>query len=189
MPKKILIAIKNDFTRKIYSQAFKDENFEVLETESEEETLNSALKEKPDIILLDIYSAKIDRFRILRIFKENSLTKKIPVVLFSQLGSEKDRKLAIELEVKDFIVGVFSSPKQAILRIKMHLGEEKTYQIPVDKNLEKIKELAEDLDYGSGLTCKNCGQNLSLFLTRDLSKGEDYFKVSFVCPAHITKIF
>jgi len=189
MPRKILIAIKNDFTREVYSRVFRDEKFEVFETKRGKETIDLVLKEKPDMVLLDISLSGMDGFKVLKNLKDNPQTQEIPVVLFSEMGEESKRGQAIKLEAKDFIVGAFNPPFQVVLRIKMHLGEEKTYQIPIDIRNEKTRELARDLGYDPRLMCRKCGQNLSLFLIRDLSKGKSYFKVSFICPSHLAQIY
>jgi DNA-binding response OmpR family regulator len=184
MAKKILIAIESDFTREIYCQAFKNEKFEVFETKDEKEVLNLVSKKNPDIILVDVSLPKINGFKILKILKENPLTKKIPVILFRQMEQKGEREKAIELEAKDFVIGVLTSPSELVSRVRMHLGEGKTYLFPVDVNLEEVKKLAKDLGYDPRLFCKKCSKPLSLFLIRDLGRGKNYFKVSFICPIH-----
>lgn len=180
--KKILIAISDDFVRKVYSRVFKDERFEVLETKNGKEALDLVKREMPDIILADVYLLEIGGLEILEYLKKDISTQKIPVIIFAQSEKEGDRRKAIELEARDFIVGVLNSPPEVVSRIKAHLGEEKSYRFSVDKNVKEIKELAVDLKYGPNLVCANCGAPLQLFLIRDLSRGKNYFKVSFVCP-------
>ena len=180
--KKILIAISDDFTRYVYSQVFREEKFEVLETRSGKETLNLAKSEKPDIILADILLLEIGGLELLKTLREEPLTKKIPVVIFTQLEKEGDKLKAMDLGAKDFIVGTFTPPLEAVLRIKIALGEEKTYRLTIPENLVVVQELAKDLGYNPSLKCLKCGNLLSLFLIKDLSKGKNYFKISFICP-------
>ena len=180
--KKILIAINDDFTREVYSKIFRDTKFEVLETKDGKEALNLAKKEKPDIILADVALPEIGGLELLETLKEDTLTRRIPVIIFTQSERTEDRERAIELEAKDFLVGVLISPREVVLKVKAHLGEQKSYQIPINKDLDEVKELAMDLGYAPTLTCPKCGSSLQLFLIRDLSKGKNYFKVSFICP-------
>lgn len=181
MNEKVLIAIKDDFTRKLYSRVFTDEKFEVLEAENGEKSLALAKKETPDIILVDVLLSKIGCFDLMKALKKEPATRKIPIMVFAQVGREEDRLRAIELEAKDFIVGVLTSPPDVVLRAKMHLGEQKIYRLPVLKDVSGTKELAKDLGYVAGLTCSRCGSPLVLSLIRDLSRGKNYFKVSFIC--------
>ncbi len=147
----------------------------------DDEVISLILKEMPDVILLDVSFAEKEDFGILRELKDNSSTRKIPIVLISHHEEEKYRKKAVEFEVKDFLVGEYSSPLLIFRRIRTHLGGERSYRIPINVEGDAIRELAEDLDYSS-LKCKKCSGNMEINLIRDLSKGKNYFKVSFICP-------
>jgi len=180
--KKILIAIDDDFIRMVYSRIFADEKFEVLKTKSGKEALDLAKKEMPDIILADVSLSEIGGLELLEALKKETLTKRIPIVIFAQSEKGEDRKKAMELEAKDFIVGILMSPPEVLLRVKAHLGEEKTYQLAIGRDLKEVKDLARDLGYHPNLLCPKCNIPLHLFLIRDLTKGKNYFKVSFICP-------
>jgi PleD family two-component response regulator len=133
------------------------------------------------VLLFDISFAERDDFKILKKLKDNSSTRKIPIILISHHEEERYRKKAVEFEVKDFLVGEYSSPLLIYRKIRMHLGGERSYRLSVDLESDTIKELAEDLGY-KGLRCSKCGGDMEMNLLRDLSKGLNYFKVSFVCP-------
>jgi DNA-binding response OmpR family regulator len=180
--KKILIAITDDFTRKVYSKVFSDENFKVLETKSGKEALDLAKKEIPDITLADVSLSEIDGLELLKSLKKETLTQKIPVIIFTQTEREGDKIKAIELEARDFIVGILIPPPEVVLKVKVHLGEEKTYQLVVDRESKEVQDLAKDLGYDPNLLCSRCKAPIRLFLIRDLSRGKNYFKASFICP-------
>ena len=180
--KKILIAIDNNFIREVYSKVFADEKLDVLETKSGKEALDLAKKETPDIILADASLSEMGGLELLESLKKETLTKKIPIIIFTQSEREGDRKKAMELEAKDFIVGDLMPPLEVLLRVKTHLGEEKTYQLAISKDLKEAKDLAKDLEYNPNLICPKCNTPLHLFLIRDFTKGRNYFKISFICP-------
>ena len=180
--KKILIAIEDDFTRRVYSKIFADEKLEVLETKSGKEALDLAKKETLDIILADVSLSEIGGLELLESLKKETLTQRIPIIIFTQSEREGDRKKAMELEAKDFIVGILMSPPEVLLRVKSHSGEEKSYQLAINKDLKEAKDLAKDLGYNPNLMCPKCDGSLHLFLVRDFTKGKNYFKVSFICP-------
>ena len=182
--KKILIAIDDNFIRKVYSKVFADEKLEVLETKSGKEALDLAKKETPDIILADVSLSEMGGLELLESLKKETLTQKIPIIIFTQLEREGDRKKAMELEAKDFILGILTPPPEVLLRVKTHLGEEKTYQLAISKDSKEAKDLAKDLGYNPNLICPKCNTPLHLFLIRDFTKGKNYFKISFICPRY-----
>lgn len=183
--KKILIAIDEDFVRRVYSSLFQEEGFQVIEAKGGKEALDLARKETPDIILADISLSEMNGLELLKSLKKEELTKKIPVVICARFENEEIRKKAIELEAKDFIERSRTTPPEVVLKIKIHLGEQRTYQLIIGQDLypnQKLSKLSEDLGYEGSLKCHRCRNPLSLFLIRDFSKGKNYFKVSFKCP-------
>lgn len=180
--KKILIAINNDFTREIYGEVLQEENFEVLKTKQGKKVLALAKKEKPDIIIADIALSELGGFELLKALKGESLTKQIPVIIFAQFEKKQDRIKAIEFEAKDFIDAAQVTPAEVVRRVKIALGEQKSYRIFPQKNLYNAKELIADLGYTYDFKCPDCGGDLVFNLIRDLTRGEKYFILSVICP-------
>ncbi len=175
--KKILIAIDNDFIREAYEEVFQKEGFEVFVTNDGKEALKIVKEKELDIILADILLSKISGFDLLQKIK-----KSIPVIVFAQIERTENKKKAIELGARDFITAAGVSPVEVIRKVKIILGEQRSYQIKVQKTGLDAQKLAEDLGYDKSLKCKECGGDLAMYLMRDLSSGEKHFIVSFVCP-------
>ncbi len=180
--KKILIAIKDDFMRETYLEVFQKEGFTVLKTDKGKTAKDLAVKEKPDIILADIGLSEIGGFELLKTLKEETSTEKIPVIIFAQFEKKEDRIKAIELEAKDLIAAASVSPAEVVRKVKIALGEQRSYRISILKDLHDARELITDLGYSYDFKCPKCGSDLSLCLIRDLSKGEKYFILSVICP-------
>ena len=123
--KKILLAIYDDFTRKIYVELFQKERLEVLETNNGKEALSLAIKEIPDIILVDIFLLEIKGFELVGLLRKEAVTQKIPIIIFAQIEKKEDRLKAMELGAKDFIVGTATPPLDVVLMIKTHLGDKR----------------------------------------------------------------
>jgi len=182
MPK-ILLAIYDDILRRAYKEVFEEEKFEVLETNNGMKAIDLVFAFKPDVVLLDVFLLAKNGFEVLKTLQENESTKKIPVLIFSQVGRESEKLQAMELGARDFIVGSFTLPKDVVAKAKIHLGFQKSYQILLDERNSKVaKELRVDMGYSPDYNCPRCGIPMALFLIRDLSKGKDYFKLSFSCP-------
>lgn len=180
--KTILIAIKNDFARDTYFEAFSKEYFNVIKTGSGREALDLIKTEMPDVALIDAELADIDGFAVLSEIRADEVTKKIPVIAFVQFAKEEDRAKAIEFEANDFISQAEVTPLEVVRRAKIILGEQKSYRVALRKNLYNAKELIADLGYPYEFKCPKCGSDLVLCMIRDLSKGKNYFIVSVVCP-------
>ena len=180
--KKILIAIDNEFTRETYIEVFKSENFEVLSAKNGKEAFNLAKDELPDIVLADIALSKMGGFELLQAIRKEPSTRIIPVIIFTQIERKKDRMKAIELEAKDFVSSATVTPAEVVRRVRIALGEQKTYRIFPQKHLYDAKELITDLGYTYDFKCPDCGNDLVFHLIRDLSKGKKYFILSVICP-------
>lgn len=180
MIKRILIALNNDFLRNTYEEVFKAESgFEILSTKDGNEALKSIQNEKLDLIMVDISLSGIGGFDLIAKIKEEG--KNIPVIIMDQYENKENKEKAMELEARDFIATSSASPNEILRKIKIVLGEQKSYRIKIS-DIEEARILYNDLGYSSDFKCPQCGSIMELNLIRDLSKGNNYFLVSFVCP-------
>lgn len=80
--------------------------------------LNTALTEKPDLILLDVMLPELSGFEVLRELRKSS---QVPVLMLTARGDEIDRVLGLEMGADDYLPKPFSHRElvariQAILR-------------------------------------------------------------------------
>jgi DNA-binding response OmpR family regulator len=179
--KKIIIAINNDFIRDAYREVFSSEGFDVFEAKEDLAVLNLAAEEKPELIILDAAIQKGGGAELLRELKKNEKSSSIPVIIFAQFERKEDRIKAMELGAKDYITATDVTPKEALLKVKIAVGEQKSYRVEV-KDISQAGELLKDLGKQEDFKCPKCQSQLILYMIRDLSKGQNYFKVSFMCP-------
>ena len=83
MKKKILIVDDEPDSVAFLKKRLVEDNFHAISAEDGEEGLKKAVKEKPNLILLDLVMPKKDGFTMLRELKANESTKEIPVVVLS----------------------------------------------------------------------------------------------------------
>lgn len=70
--------------------------------------LEMAVKEKPDIILLDLLMPEMDGYEVMKHLKENSDTAKIPVILFTAAPPEAVVKKGGQvMDAVDFVIKPF----------------------------------------------------------------------------------
>lgn len=88
----------------LFADKFAGEGFETLQAATAEEGMELALKEKPNLILLDIILPKMDGIAMLKILRENAWGKNVPVIILSNVTDLKRVSEAMRLGVYDYIV-------------------------------------------------------------------------------------
>ena len=91
------------------------EGFEVGAAADGESGLALALREAPDVVLLDLMLPKRDGFSVLRAMREDRLA--CAVVILSARGEEWDRIQGFEYGADDYVVKPFST-RELLLRIR-----------------------------------------------------------------------
>ena len=101
------------------------EGFSALEAKNGEEGLEVALREHPDLILLDIIMPKMDGMTMLRKLRnENEWGKSIPVIILTNLTSadEARNRDITELEPSYYLVKADWKLEDVVSKIKERLG-------------------------------------------------------------------
>lgn len=115
--RKIVVVEDDPTTINIISFVLSQHNYQVTASLNAEDGLKMVLKEKPDLIILDIMLPGMDGFQLLSILKENEETSHMPVVLISSLTGEKDILKGLEMGADDYILKPFS-PQILYLKVK-----------------------------------------------------------------------
>jgi DNA-binding response OmpR family regulator len=115
---KILMVEEDRFLRKIYKNKFSRAGFEFREAISGDEGLNKVYSEKPDLVLLDLMLPKRSGFDVLMELKRDKGTRKIPVIILSNLAQEEDIKRVMSLGANDYLIKTEVSLSDVIDRVK-----------------------------------------------------------------------
>ncbi len=118
MAKKILIV--EDETALLYAlqSQLSTEGYQVLVADDGEKALQVLSKHKPSAIVLDIILPKLNGWEFLKKIKANEETKKIPVIIISNLSDDASRQRGIELGAKDYLPKVNYSLAELVNKIK-----------------------------------------------------------------------
>lgn len=100
---KVLIIEDDKFFQKFYSTKLAENKVEVQVACDGEEGLIKMRDFKPDLVLLDLIMPKVDGFAVLAARSQDEGLKKIPVIVLSALGQEKDVENAQKLGVNGYI--------------------------------------------------------------------------------------
>jgi len=126
MPKdkiKILLVEDDSFLLGMYATKFEMENFKVIMAEDGEKAVRFALKEAPDIILLDIILPKVNGFEVLRQLKANRLTADIPVILLTNLSQKDEIEQGLKMGAEDYLIKAHFMPSEVVDKIKKVLNK------------------------------------------------------------------
>lgn len=101
--KTIIFIDRNEFFRKLYKNKFEKKGMEVIQDKGRE-SLEKIKENKPDLVITDVILNGTDGFSIIEDMKEDEELSNIPVIVFTSLSQETDKKNAEELGVDAYFV-------------------------------------------------------------------------------------
>jgi two-component system phosphate regulon response regulator PhoB len=93
------------------------EGFSVIGAGDGESGFSLAVKEKPDVIVVDLMLPSIDGLEVCRMLRAENATSRIPIIILTAKASEADRIVGLELGADDYLTKPFS-PRELTARIK-----------------------------------------------------------------------
>lgn len=102
--KKILIVEDETVLLELFADKLTSEKLETLQATTAEEGIELALKNKPDLILLDMILPKMDGITMLKMLREDSWGKSVPVIILSNVSDQERISEAMKLGVYDYII-------------------------------------------------------------------------------------
>lgn len=134
---------------RLISKILTEKEFEVRCFTSAEQAFNSAEKDLPDIVILDILMPEIDGFQAIRKFKDSPILGEIPIIFSSGIESGETKEKAFSLGAVDYISKPFHN-EEIVARVRLHDSLAKASRLlkEFNRNLEelvarKTNELAE----------------------------------------------
>jgi len=121
------------------------EGYRVLATAEGQSGLERALKEKPDLILLDIMLPKLDGFAVCAELRR--LSNAVPVLMLTAKGQVEDRVSGLDAGADDYLVKPFSTDEllarvRALLRRTRKRGHAPTTLKLGDTQIDLLKQTA-----------------------------------------------
>lgn len=114
----ILLVEDDVFLASIYQKKFEMEGFKITVVDNGEKVLAEAKKKIPDIILLDILLPKKDGFAVLSELKGDAATKKIPVIMLTNLGQKDDVEKGLAVGANDYLIKAHFKPSEIVDKVK-----------------------------------------------------------------------
>jgi DNA-binding response OmpR family regulator len=92
MGKKILVIDDEPLVVEVLKIRLEMNNYEVITASDGVDGIESAIREKPDVIILDIIMPALDGYQVCRKLKENRKTNAIPVIMLTALGQSAEKE-------------------------------------------------------------------------------------------------
>ncbi|MDA1334397.1 MAG: response regulator transcription factor [bacterium] len=119
--KKILIIEDESALQDALKKLFEGEGYEVLQAFDGEEAMG-LIKEKPEIILLDLVLPKKHGFDILKEIKSDSELQSIPVLILTNLEESTEVMKAIELGARGYLVKANYGLREVLKKVQDVIG-------------------------------------------------------------------
>ncbi len=121
-PKTVLIVEDEASLRRALREKFSHEQFEVLEAANGADGLAVALREHPDLILLDIIMPRMDGIEMARQLRKDAWGKHVSIIILSNLSDTKQIQAAMENDVFEYFVKTDTTIESVSEKAKHLLG-------------------------------------------------------------------
>jgi DNA-binding response OmpR family regulator len=118
---KILIVDDDQGTTKLLEIMLSKEGYDVVSVNNSCDTLTTALRYDPNLILLDLVMPSADGFEVCRNVREKSQFARVPIVFFTSVSDVEKKVAAFGLGASDYIVKPVH-PQELKVRIKALIG-------------------------------------------------------------------
>ncbi len=94
-PGRVLVVEDNDRNRKLVRTVLEHAGYDVVEAETGEEGVTAAAEVGPDLVLMDVQLPGIDGHEALRLLRDGSATRHVPVVAVTAFAMKGDETRAL----------------------------------------------------------------------------------------------
>jgi two-component system cell cycle response regulator DivK len=96
MPEKILIVEDHPLHMKLMEMTLRDKNYTLLKATDGQEALDMAVRERPDLILMDIRLPKMNGFEVTKKLRENPEFSHTPIIALTAHAMAGDRESVLK---------------------------------------------------------------------------------------------
>lgn len=114
---KILVVEDEKDIVKMLEYNLNKDGFKTLSARAGEDALDLAVRQRPDLIILDLMLPGMDGLEVCKNLKGDAKTASIPVIMLTAKSQESDKIVGLELGADDYMTKPFS-PRELIARVK-----------------------------------------------------------------------
>ena len=132
---KKLLAIEDDPAIRLgLVEYLSSEGFSVIQSSDGKEGFELAIKEMPDLILLDINLPSMDGIQVCRMLREKGF--KNPIIILTSRGEKIDKVVGLEVGADDYVTKPFDT-RELLARIRTNLRRSEAEEMKKPDNLVK----------------------------------------------------
>jgi two-component system cell cycle response regulator DivK len=120
--KKILLVEDNEFNRKIVHDLLARHPYDLMEAHDGEAGVEAALREKPNLIIMDVQLPKLSGLDATRQIRAHPETANIPIIVVTSFALSGDDKKAMDAGASAYLAKPYS-PRQLLDTIRKWLGD------------------------------------------------------------------
>jgi two-component system, cell cycle response regulator DivK len=120
MSRLILVVEDQQDNRQIIRDLLSAQDYELAEAENGVEALAAVVKQKPDLILMDIQMPIMDGYETTRRLKADPVTKAIPIIAVTSYALIGDEQKVRDAGCDDYVAKPYS-PRQLLAKIRQYL--------------------------------------------------------------------
>jgi len=121
MAKKVLIIEDDAMISGMYKTRLEQEGYAVVTADNGGQGLEVAVREKPDLILLDVMMPMMDGFALLQELRLKSTFKETPIIMLTNLGTTEDKEKGEKFGATDYLVKANLTPSQVSEHVAKYL--------------------------------------------------------------------
>ena len=146
---KILVVDDDDRLRDILGARLTALGHEVIDARDGEDAIASALRENPDLILMDVMMPRMNGYEAARSLKKGPQTAHIPIVMVTALGEVNDRVRALDAGADDFLTKPVDASElnarvKSLLQVKAFHDHLRNYQQELESEVARKTDALRD---------------------------------------------
>ena len=102
--KKILVVDDSPTERHVMVELLTKNGYQVITAENGEEGVETAKKELPDLVLMDVVMPGLNGYQATRTLTRDEATKNIPIIVCTSKGQETDKIWGLRQGAQDYLV-------------------------------------------------------------------------------------
>ncbi len=120
--KKRILLVDDSATALMVERTVLESRYDVVTASDGAEALKVAVRELPDLILLDVVMPKMDGFEVCRVLRGIETTRMIPIIMVTTRGEGKNVEAGFANGANDYVTKPINHA-ELLAKIERHLGE------------------------------------------------------------------
>ena len=117
----ILVVEDTPSERELMNHYLRESGYTVINAVSAQEALNTAIEQKPDVIITDVVMPGMSGFELCRSLKKHPVTEKVPIIICTSKNQEIDRLWGMKQGADAYITKPFTR-EQLVRVVKAIVG-------------------------------------------------------------------